>query len=78
MCRYLNGGPESKQPGDKGIDMARQSEHLFGLYKRFDLAVEGKGMGLFMVKMQVERLGGKITAESTVNRGTEFKIEFPV
>jgi PAS domain S-box-containing protein len=62
----------------KGIDLERYSSHLFGLYKRFDWSVEGKGMGLFMVKMQVERLGGTISVESELNKGTEFKLEFPL
>jgi PAS domain S-box-containing protein len=62
----------------KGIDMQRDGLHLFGLYKRFDLSVEGKGMGLFMVKTQLERLGGKISVESRVDKGSTFKLEFPL
>jgi PAS domain S-box-containing protein len=62
----------------KGIDLERYRTHLFGLYKRFDLSVEGKGIGLFMVKMQVERLGGTISVQSRLNAGTEFKLEFPL
>jgi PAS domain S-box-containing protein len=62
----------------KGIDLERYRTHLFGLYKRFDLSVEGKGLGLFMVKMQVERLGGTISVQSRLNAGTEFKLEFPL
>jgi len=60
----------------KGID-AKNFKNLFGLYKRFDTSVEGKGMGLFMVKMQVESLGGKITVQSELGLGTTFKVEFP-
>ncbi len=59
-----------------GIDMKTKSDKVFGLYKRFHSHVEGKGMGLFMVKTQVESLGGKITIDSELNKGTEFKIEF--
>lgn len=59
-----------------GIDLPRKREQLFGLYKRFHHHVEGKGMGLFMVKTQVEILGGTISVFSEVNRGTEFVIEF--
>ncbi|ASU34576.1 PAS domain S-box protein [Mucilaginibacter xinganensis] len=59
----------------KGIDLSRHGEQLFGLYKRFDHTVEGKGMGLFMVKMQVESIGGTISVKSELGRGTEFKIE---
>jgi PAS domain S-box-containing protein len=58
-----------------GIDMDKNSEHVFGLYKRFHQNIEGKGMGLFMVKTQVESLGGKITVSSEVNKGTRFTIE---
>lgn len=59
----------------KGIDLARHDKLLFGLYKRFDYSVEGKGMGLFMVKMQVESLGGAINVESELDKGTTFIIE---
>lgn len=60
-----------------GIDMVKRKEQVFGLYKRFHPHVDGKGMGLFMVKTQVETLGGKITIDSEVNKGTEFNIVFP-
>ena len=59
----------------KGIE-ERHLKSLFGLYKRFDTSVEGKGMGLFMVKMQVETLGGKIDVESERGTGTTFIVEF--
>lgn len=61
----------------KGIDMAHNGEKLFGLYRRFDTSVEGKGMGLYMVKTQVETLGGKIKVQSKINVGTTFIIELP-
>lgn len=60
----------------KGID-EKNFKNLFGLYKRFDTTIEGKGMGLFMVKMQVENLGGKINVQSEPGSGTTFKLEFP-
>ncbi|MCE6989678.1 PAS domain S-box protein [Dyadobacter sp. CY323] len=59
-----------------GIDLMKKGSELFGLYKRFHHHVEGKGMGLFMVRTQVEMLGGKIDVNSAVNKGTEFRIEF--
>ncbi len=59
-----------------GIDLQKRGEQVFGLYKRFHNHVEGKGMGLFLVKTQVESLGGKISVSSEVNKGTEFRIEF--
>lgn len=62
-----------------GIDLERNGKYLFGLYKRFhpELA-EGKGMGLYMVKTQVETLGGKVYVDSKINEGTTFRVEFLV
>ena len=60
-----------------GIDLSTVGEHVFGLYKRFHSdRAEGKGMGLYMVKTQIESMGGKISISSEVNAGTQFKIEF--
>ena len=61
-----------------GIDLEKKGDQIFGLYKRFHSFGEGKGMGLFMVKTQVETLGGTISITSEVNKGTEFRINFPV
>jgi PAS domain S-box-containing protein len=59
-----------------GIDMEASGKHLFGLYKRFHFHIEGKGMGLYMVKTQVDAMHGKIAVDSEVGKGTEFTIEF--
>lgn len=59
-----------------GIDMKEHSENLFGLYKRFHPNIEGKGMGLYMVKTQVETLGGRVNINSKINIGTEITLEF--
>ncbi|MFV8342004.1 PAS domain S-box protein [Flavobacterium sp. XS2P39] len=59
-----------------GIDLAKKGKNIFGLYQRFHLHIEGKGMGLFMVKTQVELLGGKINVLSEVGKGTQFILEF--
>lgn len=59
-----------------GIDLATKRDQVFGLYKRFHPHIEGKGVGLFMTKTQVETMGGKIMINSQINNGTEFKMEF--
>jgi PAS domain S-box-containing protein len=59
-----------------GIDLEANGNRIFGLYKRFHNHVEGKGIGLYMVKTQTELLGGKISIKSGVNQGTEFLLEF--
>ncbi|MES2275222.1 MAG: ATP-binding protein [Bacteroidota bacterium] len=62
----------------KGIDLVKNGAHLFGLYKRFDFSVEGKGMGLFMVRKQVQSLGGTIDVQSQPAFGTRFMIDLPL
>jgi PAS domain S-box-containing protein len=61
----------------KGIDLKKFGNQMFGLYKQFDQSVKGKGIGLFMVKMQMDRLGGSISVESELNIGTVFTLKFP-
>ncbi len=61
-----------------GIDLSKFEEKLFGLYQRFHDHVVGKGLGLYLVKTQVEALGGNIEIESKVDKGTTFKISFSV
>lgn len=61
-----------------GIDLVKNNGQVFGLYKRFHSHVDGKGMGLFMVKTQIEALGGSIMIESEVNHGTQFRLELTV
>ncbi|MGZ3775297.1 MAG: sensor histidine kinase, partial [Pseudobdellovibrionaceae bacterium] len=38
----------------------------------------GTGLGLFIVKKEVDRHQGKITVHSELNKGTTFKITFPI
>ena len=59
-----------------GIDLEKNKDKIFGFYKRFHTHVEGKGMGLHLVKTQVEMMGGRIEVKSEVNKGTIFKIIF--
>jgi PAS domain S-box-containing protein len=61
-----------------GIDLKKNGNKIFGLYKRFHLDVEGKGLGLFMVKTQVEALGGNIRINSKPGEGAEFIVELPL
>jgi len=59
-----------------GIDLPNQQENIFKLYKRFHSHVSGKGLGLYLVKTQVEALGGEIELESQLDYGTTFRITF--
>jgi signal transduction histidine kinase len=59
-----------------GIDLDRYRDRIFGLYQRFHEHPESKGFGLYLIKSQIEALGGTIHIESKVNVGTKFKINF--
>ena len=59
-----------------GIDLERNRDKVFGLYQRFHNYPDSKGLGLYLVKSQVETMGGTITIESEVNKGTTFTITF--
>ncbi|WP_158973642.1 sensor histidine kinase [Cellulophaga sp. L1A9] len=59
-----------------GINLKRHGHKIFGLNKVFHRHPDAKGVGLFMTKVQVESMGGKITVESDVNVGSVFSINF--
>jgi len=58
-----------------GIDM-KANDRVFGLYQRFHTHKEGRGMGLYLVKSQIESMGAEIDIKSAVGRGTTFIITF--
>lgn len=59
-----------------GIDLNRHGEKIFGLYQRFHSHNDSKGLGLYLVKSQVEAMGGTIGIESKVDQGTTFTLTF--
>lgn len=59
-----------------GIDLERNRDKIFGLYQRFHNHSDSKGLGLYLVKSQVESMGGTIGVESEVDKGTTFTITF--
>lgn len=62
-----------------GIDLLKSGKKLFGLYNRFHgNKIEGKGIGLNLVKSQTESLGGRIEVQSALGAGSIFRIFLPV
>lgn len=64
---------------DNGIGITKDDqEHLMDRFFRGSNAVnvQGTGLGLHIVSKYVERMQGKITYESEINKGTSFTIVF--
>jgi PAS domain S-box-containing protein len=75
---FVNGAIELRfVDNGLGIDLKRHGEKIFGMYKTFHTNPDSKGLGLFMVKNQVEAMGGVISVESEVNVGTTFIVRLP-
>ena len=50
----------------------------FTMFYRGNTQSEGSGLGLFIVKSSVEKLGGTVRVKSEVNQGTEVKVTIPI
>ncbi|MHB8718383.1 MAG: sensor histidine kinase [Candidatus Dormibacteria bacterium] len=61
-----------------GID-AQYSERIFGMYQRLHARTDypGTGIGLAICRRVVERLGGRISVDSTLGAGTTFTFTIP-
>lgn len=63
---------------DNGLGLSEQQQgKLFRLFERLHGAIEGSGVGLYMVKRIVENMGGTITVHSALGVGATFRVAFP-
>jgi PAS domain S-box-containing protein len=59
-----------------GIDLKKHGHKLFGLNQVFHRHKDSKGVGLYIVKNQIESLKGTISCTSEIHKGTTFIITF--
>lgn len=59
-----------------GINIKKNRHKLFGMYKTFHGNDDAKGIGLFIIKNQIEAMSGKIEVESEEGLGSTFKLYF--
>ncbi|HMP98960.1 MAG TPA: PAS domain S-box protein [Cyclobacteriaceae bacterium] len=59
-----------------GINLKKYGHQVFKLRKTFHDHPEARGIGLFLVKNQIEAMGGKISVSSEENLGCTFIIYF--
>jgi signal transduction histidine kinase len=60
-----------------GIPSAQQ-EKIFEMFYRYINDITGSGLGLFIVKEVLNKIGGKIELESELNKGSIFKVIVPI
>lgn len=68
---------------DTGIGIPDDYVHkIFDQFSRannaFEVFNEGTGLGLFVVKMLLDQVDGKISCVSQLNKGSIFKVSFPL
>lgn len=59
-----------------GIDLLRFGAKIFGLSQTFHGNADARGLGLFIVRSQIEAMGGSIEVQSTPGLGTTFYVHF--
>lgn len=63
---------------DNGIGIPDENKaRLFEMFYRSSESDQGSGIGLYIVKEAVEKLGGTISVESTPGVGSKFSVEIP-
>lgn len=63
---------------DTGEGMTdEQQEHIFERFYRGQHTTAGFGLGLYIVKKLLERMGGRVTVQSAVNKGTMIIVQIP-
>lgn len=60
-----------------GFDMAYAKDKIFGLYQRFHTDVGGKGVGLYIARIQAEHMKGRLQVESVEGQGSCFGLLLP-
>lgn len=64
----------------KDTGMGISEEKIKSIFERFvklNAFVQGTGLGLAICRMIVEKIGGEITAESKLNKGSTFRFTIP-
>lgn len=66
------------QFSDNGMGIREEYlPRIFSMFFRATERSEGAGLGLYIVKESVQKLGGEITLDSTFNEGSTFNIRLP-
>lgn len=59
-----------------GIDLENHGDKIFKLYERLSSREKGDGIGLYLVKSQMESMEGEVKVASRIGEGTTFSLKF--
>ncbi len=63
---------------DNGVGIAEEFQNkIFKMFFRASITSKGSGLGLYIVKNTIDKLGGNISVESTLGEETKFTLVLP-
>jgi PAS domain S-box-containing protein len=63
---------------DNGVGIAEENlDAVFRMFTRSSSQSTGSGLGMYIVKQTVERLGGRISLQSREGKGTQVSVQLP-
>ncbi|HTJ51004.1 MAG TPA: ATP-binding protein, partial [Cyclobacteriaceae bacterium] len=63
---------------DNGVGIGKQhQDDIFNMFYKASHLSKGAGLGLYIVKETLEKLGGTISLESEIGFGTAFRVSIP-
>ncbi|WP_299961658.1 PAS domain-containing sensor histidine kinase [uncultured Roseobacter sp.] len=78
LSERLSGNVEiSIRDNGTGLDLSKDMDKVFGLFKRAHNTPEGAGVSLYSIRRILERVGGSIDVTSKPGRGSCFTLRFP-
>lgn len=73
-----NQGSVSINVSDNGTGISEQyQERIFDMFYRASVTSEGSGLGLYIAKEMVTKIGGDLSVKSVLNEGSTFTLDLP-
>ncbi len=78
VCSDMQGETISITIEDNGLGIPEQHiGKIFEMYSRANDQIEGTGLGLYIVRETIEKLGGTVSVDSKEGQGSKFSIRLP-
>ncbi|MBY0426833.1 MAG: HAMP domain-containing histidine kinase [Cytophagales bacterium] len=64
---------------DNGLGIPEEvKDRIFDMFYKVENSSNGTGLGLYIVKTSVQKLGGSITLETKLGVGSTFRVKVPL